>query len=183
MHYEKRHPILRTLGVCLLLALLACLSWICAARDDILPGFLPVGAVPLAEGIGDQLPGGSLAVFQRDLSPDFGRAAVCRTSKAPLVGWVMSQQPLTVVVWDSAWTVDPASVLGTVRWSIAHLGAAVLILQRLRWLVWGFTALVIAGLILLAVTARRRRHNRKVKRMLETFERTARRYESDEEDF
>ena len=110
--------------------------------------------------------------------------AVAPLAPVTLVGWVVSQQPLTVEIWDSsAWIVDPASVLGTVRWSITDLGAVLLILQRLRWLVWGFTGLVLLGLILLAATAKRRRHRRRVARMLETFERTARRYESDEEDF
>jgi hypothetical protein len=184
MHSENRHPILKGFGIGLVLILLTVLCWVCAAQGDLLPDFLPWGAVPVAEGIGDQLPGGSLALFVRGQGPELGRAVICRTSGAPLVGWVVSQQPLTVEIWDSStWIVDPASVLGIVRWSITDLGAVLLILQRLRWLVWGFTGIVLLGLILLAATAKRRRHRRRVARMLETFERTARRYETDEEDF
>jgi len=180
MRSQNRHPILAGIGIALLLVLLAVLCW-AAAADDLLPGFLRYGAVPVTVGLSDQIPAGSLAIFDRNLYPALGRAAAFRTEQEILVGWVISEQPGTVLSGSDAYTLTGA--LGTVRWTISYLGAALLFLRQIRWLVWGFTAGILTVLVWFAATAKRRRHRRKVKHMLETFERTAQRYENDEEDF
>lgn len=181
MRSDNSHPILAGIGVFLLLTVLAALCWLAGAEGDLLPAFLPVGALPVTEDMSFQMQAGSLAVFERDLSPEIGRAVAFRAQSGTLLGWVNGLDPLTVTAGSDLYILQ--YILGTVTWSIDYLGTAVLLLHRLRWLVWGLTAAVVLLLIWLAATAKRRRHARKVRRMLETFERTARRYETDEEDF
>ena len=183
MRSQNHHPFLTGFGIGLLLVLLTLLCWCAGATTDLFPTFLPCGAAPVAQDLGSQLPAGSLAIYERTYTRDLqpGRAVTFWANGDLLVGWLRDLNPATVQTAGSIHT--PKVIMGPVRWSIGYLGAAVLLLQQYCWLVWGFTALVAAGLIWLAATAKRRRHNRKVKQMLETFERTARRYESDEEDF